>query len=1165
MDLHALAAGAESTFARALKLVGPRGASAPEAAVASLQATLQAVGEASACLVAEPDLERGLAAALDTLRRHTGVQRVFLHRHVAAEGRNHYWLESRAAGALPHVAGFDSGPLPDEEHALPIVVQGRYRACIGLQDERAPRAWTEAELVLLHTVAGAMAGALARHDAEQARAEAEQAHLRQMQDVQRLLEGVVAATRALLSDDDFDGAQRQWLASLGEAFGADRARYGELAPGDARPTGRIDWVREGAAPPAPCSLDTADAQGWTQALADGRTVCAQREELRDPATLQQWQQMGCRTRLLTPVRVDGATAAWLCFEFGQRRDWCAGIGPVLDAAAAGVAAAIQRRAAVRALLAERDRRIALELARADSAASLARRSERHSALLAAVAGATEELLAWPEPTARLDEVLARIGAATQAERACVWRLHWSPEDAQLHGFKEVAHEWARPGVLRASQIGEQRCPMRRDDADCQRALARFATERRLVVVSAELDEPLRSRQRALGVVWSLSCAIAFDGRVWGLLSLDYGSPVEQLDEADLAALQTVASAIADALARQQLEQRTLDIERRRADENARLVALLDLVVRSSRELVDADALEPALRRWLGEFGRHTGAARVGFCDLVPHARSGLTAARLLCEWVAPGVAPGVGSGVPVSFDAPQVIDPRGCEEVARRLASGKAVVLQAEECAAPLRDRLHRTGSATVISVPIFLDGRQWGCLNFDHAERRQLDPGDAAVLQTAADTLAAILKRHESARNALAEREARIATEQRRFSQLAEANDALRVSLDALADAEGEQGFLRQSLLQIHDQAGASGAYLFGSDGPGGELRLLGCVRAGRFSRELQADDPPMFRHGFLMRPVLRRQLVAHGRLLWRRVDPQMAVDETTPTSMRWHLRMGHRANALHLLRVGQRQVGLIGLVFDTDTPPSPAQQELVHTLCQPLTLALELARLAQEARLHGERAAVLGERERMAAEIHDSMAQSFTSIAMQSESLAGRLEHLADGAEATRVLRIIERTAREGLAEARASVLALRPVDGAPGALDAALAELAERSSVHGGLACRFESTGLPGTLSGPVRESLLRIAQEATNNALRHSGGTQLRMHLAYGANTVQLAVEDNGRGLPQAPGGRGSGGYGLPGMVSRAAALGGRLEYGLSALGGLALRIELDCAARPEAAA
>jgi signal transduction histidine kinase len=71
---------------------------------------------------------------------------------------------------------------------------------------------------------------------------------------------------------------------------------------------------------------------------------------------------------------------------------------------------------------------------------------------------------------------------------------------------------------------------------------------------------------------------------------------------------------------------------------------------------------------------------------------------------------------------------------------------------------------------------------------------------------------------------------------------------------------------------------------------------------------------------------------------------------------------------------------------------------------------------------AACFAERERLAREIHDTLAQNFISILTLSQATEAALPR--DATTARKRLALIERTTREGLAEAKALVGALGPV---------------------------------------------------------------------------------------------------------------------------------------------
>lgn len=970
---------------------------------------------------------------------------------------------------------------------------------------------------------------------------------------EQLLGAVALAARELLAGADIHDSIRAAIALLGPALGLVRVATVQdvPAPGDKQP-GSWRIVHEWHAPHVPAQIGSPAETGaypsvdWWQRARRGETSAINLAGM-EGLFAQGQMAISSKSILTVPIFVGNRWWGALAFDDSRPRDWAAHEVSVLQTAARCVGAALLRHESV-------EERIAAQRLHAEESERHVVRLRRHSELLDAVARAAEELLVAHQPRSVLDEVLADVGRVTRAERVCLARTDWTPDDPDLMGWQEIVHEWTRPGVQ--PQIGGElgRFAMRRDDGTWDRMLGQFATEHRAVNRIADQDEPYRSEQLALGVVWGICLPVVVEGAIWGLVGMDFATPFEDYEEADLAALQTVASTIAHGIARQRLEQRSLDVERARADESARLFKLLDLMASGSRELLNASDFEPALLRWLGGFGAASDAMRSTYYDFVRHGETGLITLRMLTEWVRPGVQ----GSIPCSFAQPFVIDPRGEEHLMVQLTAGHKMAFHTADMRDGARAAMERQGITSTLCAPIFRSGRLLGCLSFDYARHRDLDHGDAAVLQAAADTLAAILTSKAEAERAVSEREARIVAEQNRFSELVRANEALRTSLDALSEGTSEEGFRRQALSEIVRQAGAQSAYLFASDGASSLLRVVGCLDHDRYHPHGLPQDPPMFRRGFSMDPCFLERIAPRGRI-WHAEGASDGHDAKTQEVIRWRTALGFSAHSVHALLIGQRVVGAVCLLFEDGGSLTDSRLELIHALCQPLTLALELARQARVARTAAERAAALAERERIAGEIHDSLAQSFTSIAMQSESLAGQL---GDETPHARVLRLIERTARGGLAEARASVLALAPVDGTAGALSRTLAELAERCNVQGRIRCRFESRGVPFLLPQGVQQSLLRIAQEASSNALRHSGGSELVLRLEYAQTNVHLSVADNGLGHIAEAGARHHGGLGIAGMKARAAAIGGTLSLRSSAQGGLEVCVECPCGGADE---
>ncbi len=200
-------------------------------------------------------------------------------------------------------------------------------------------------------------------------------------------------------------------------------------------------------------------------------------------------------------------------------------------------------------------------------------------------------------------------------------------------------------------------------------------------------------------------------------------------------------------------------------------------------------------------------------------------------------------------------------------------------------------------------------------------------------------------------------------------------------------------------------------------------------------------------------------------------------------------------------------------------------------LLLRLRLHRAEREFR------AVLGERSRIAREIHDTLAQGYVGISVQLEVLAEllrqrKLDAAAGQLDQTRAY------VREGLADARQSIWALRTQDAGEATLPVKLRQMAE-GAAGDGLVSRTSVFGAYRALPAETEREMLRVAQEAIHNVKRHAAASELRALLEYGQETIVLEITDNGRGgalESEQPAGH----FGITGMRERAAAIGGTLE-------------------------
>ncbi|MER7844881.1 sensor histidine kinase [Kitasatospora sp. NPDC096077] len=211
---------------------------------------------------------------------------------------------------------------------------------------------------------------------------------------------------------------------------------------------------------------------------------------------------------------------------------------------------------------------------------------------------------------------------------------------------------------------------------------------------------------------------------------------------------------------------------------------------------------------------------------------------------------------------------------------------------------------------------------------------------------------------------------------------------------------------------------------------------------------------------------------------------------------------------------------------------------------------------------AGVLAERERLAREIHDTLAQSLSSIQLllraAQRALPERTEAAAGYVEQAR------QAAQDNLDEARRFVRALTPpaLDGDP--LTVALERLCATTTAHSGLPVHLHVSGHQVRLPAAQEVALLRIAQSALGNTVRHAAASRAEVTLSYMEGEVALDVFDDGAGFdPAAVAGRtgGDGGFGLPSMRARARALGGSFTVESAPGEGTALAVQLPIA--PEA--
>jgi signal transduction histidine kinase len=249
----------------------------------------------------------------------------------------------------------------------------------------------------------------------------------------------------------------------------------------------------------------------------------------------------------------------------------------------------------------------------------------------------------------------------------------------------------------------------------------------------------------------------------------------------------------------------------------------------------------------------------------------------------------------------------------------------------------------------------------------------------------------------------------------------------------------------------------------------------------------------------------------------------------------------------------GVIGAFYLTQKEGAAdfdaSDQEVIELLAAHAAIAITNARLYERSR----ELSTLAERNRLALELHDAVSQKLFSLVLNAESAGTLLDH--DPRAARAQVAKVQESAREALNELRALIFELRPPDLARDGLCGALRKHVE---VIGALQ--------PGTIELELEADLiadadrarevLRIAQEALSNALRHAEADHMWVRLGSDNGRVVLEVRDDGAGFdPDAPEVR-SRRLGLTSMEERAERLGGSLSVRSTPGAGTTVRLEVD---------
>lgn len=195
--------------------------------------------------------------------------------------------------------------------------------------------------------------------------------------------------------------------------------------------------------------------------------------------------------------------------------------------------------------------------------------------------------------------------------------------------------------------------------------------------------------------------------------------------------------------------------------------------------------------------------------------------------------------------------------------------------------------------------------------------------------------------------------------------------------------------------------------------------------------------------------------------------------------------------------------------------------------------------------------ERRRIGQDLHDSIGQMLTGISLLSCSLANSLER--SGSLDSRDAKQVSELADEASNQIRQISRGLMPSEVVHRGLHASLRELASFTTQSCGLACSAQLDEGIEINDGAVETHLFRIAQEAVNNAVRHSGGDQVTIYVSDVNGNPMLEICDNGRWRHIM---ENQGGIGLKTMEYRASVINAQLNISRAETGGTRVTCRLE---------
>ncbi|HUJ77180.1 MAG TPA: GAF domain-containing protein, partial [bacterium] len=415
----------------------------------------------------------------------------------------------------------------------------------------------------------------------------------------------------------------------------------------------------------------------------------------------------------------------------------------------------------------------------------------------------------------------------------------------------------------------------------------------------------------------------------------------------------------------------------------------------------------------------------------------------------------------------------------------------------PRREFLETEGIQRIIGVPLAAKGKLVGGFVIVSRSDKVLSPEESSLLMAVGQQIGLAM---ENARLLEGQRLQREEAERRR-----EVAEGMRETLAVLNSDKPPQEMLDFLISQACRLMKCDAASLFQIETPEGHLHIQ--AACGLDMEAVRAIMLALGEGAAERAARWKKPIIVSDTSSWENghsedSNPEFAEDLS---GLEVLMDQGFRAILAVPLSTAGSSYGGIVLYYRHPRHFTEEDISLAMAIGSQAALAIENARLRAKA----GQAAAFAERGRLARELHDSVTQSLYSVTLYAEA-AARLLQAGQAADAAGHLKELGTTARNALREMRLLIFELNPPALESGSLAEALQTRLDAVEARGGMSVSFTAEGAE-CLSALARQELYQIAQEALNNALKHSRAQAVKVLLSHGERETRLEITDDGVGF------------------------------------------------------